>query len=98
MNFYDWFHEIENYGLRAERFYDDLSRAMDDPARMVQWLKVAYEMGSNNTDTMDGITRVEVIGPESREYVRYLKNGDETLSHSIQDGGRTIKLFIDKKG
>jgi hypothetical protein len=48
MSFDDWFFEIENYGLRAERFYDDLSRAMDDPTQMVEWLRAAYEQGKND--------------------------------------------------
>jgi hypothetical protein len=48
MSFDDWFYEVENYGLRAERFYEDLQRAMDDPTRMVEWLKAAYEQGKNH--------------------------------------------------
>ena len=39
------------------------------------------------------ISRVEVIGPEGREYVRYLKE-DEYIVYQLQDDGRTLKIFI----
>ena len=41
------------------------------------------------------VSRLEVIGPEGREYVRYFKKG-EFMSHDIQDDDRTLKVFIDK--
>lgn len=40
------------------------------------------------------ISRVEVIGKDGREYVRYLK--DEELSYQIQDDGRTLKIFLNE--
>jgi hypothetical protein len=53
--FEDWFYEIENFGLRAERFYCDLdnyatqdlsleSRQVIDKA-IVSWLRAAYNVG-----------------------------------------------------
>ena len=39
------------------------------------------------------VSRVEVIGPESREYVRYFKDG-EFLSWDLQDDDRTLKVLI----
>ena len=44
-----------------------------------------------------GVDRFEVIGPEGREYVRYLKPNEE-LSYMFQDDGSTIKFFIEQKG
>jgi hypothetical protein len=41
------------------------------------------------------VSRVEVIGPEKREYVRYFKDG-EFMSYDLQDDDRTLKVFIDK--
>ena len=41
----------------------------------------------------DKISRVEVIGPDGREYVRYFKE-DESMYHMIQDEGRTLKIVI----
>lgn len=41
------------------------------------------------------ISRVEVIGKEGREYVRYFKD-DEYMDHDIQDDDRTLKIFIEK--
>ena len=40
------------------------------------------------------ISRVEVIGPEGREYVRYFKD-DEWMNYMVQDEGRTLKIFIE---
>jgi hypothetical protein len=48
-----------------------------------------------SNDIPNTINRIEVIGPDGREYVRYLRIGGETLSHCIQDDGRTLKFFID---
>jgi len=39
------------------------------------------------------ISRVEVIGPEKREYVRYFTD-NEYMDHDIQDDDRTLKIFI----
>lgn len=40
------------------------------------------------------VSRVEVIGPDGREYVRYFEE-DEFMHFMIQDEGRTLKLFIE---
>jgi hypothetical protein len=42
------------------------------------------------------ISRVEVIGPDGREYVRYFKEG-EKMQYSLQDDNRTLKIFIEDK-
>ena len=39
------------------------------------------------------VSRVEVIGPESREYVRYF-NEEEFMNWGLQDDDRTLKIFI----
>jgi len=44
MKFDDWFYEMEGYGFRAERFWDDFER--QDRVAMIEWLKTAYQMGS----------------------------------------------------
>ena len=41
------------------------------------------------------ISRVEVIGSEGREYVRYFKE-QEYMDHDIQDDDRTLKIFIEE--
>jgi hypothetical protein len=41
------------------------------------------------------VSRVEVIGPEGREYVRYFETG-ECMHYMLQDDNRTLKIFIDK--
>ena len=39
------------------------------------------------------VSRVEVIGPEKREYVRYFKD-NEYMDWDLQDDDRTLKIFI----
>jgi len=39
------------------------------------------------------ITRLEVIGPDGREYVRYFESG-ESMDYMIQDDGQTLKIII----
>jgi len=39
-------------------------------------------------------TRVEVIDEQGRSYVKYLSDS-QTVTLSVQDGGRTLKVFID---
>ena len=44
--FDDWFYRLEGFGLKAERFYDDLEVfAHTDPDVIKQWLKAAFEAG-----------------------------------------------------
>lgn len=42
------------------------------------------------------ISRVEVIGSDGREYVRYFKEG-EKMQYMLQDDNRTLKIFIEDK-
>ena len=41
------------------------------------------------------VSRVEVIGSEGREYVRYFEKG-EFMSWNLQDDDRTLKVFIEE--
>jgi hypothetical protein len=45
--FVDWFHQIENYGMRSERFCNDAM--IEDEFRrctiMINWLNAAFAMG-----------------------------------------------------
>lgn len=41
------------------------------------------------------VTRIEIIGPDGREYVRYLEE-DEWTHYSLQDEGQTLKVFIEE--
>lgn len=40
------------------------------------------------------VSRVEVISPNGREYVRYFKEG-EWMHYVLQDDDRTLKIFIE---
>jgi hypothetical protein len=41
-------------------------------------------------DRADYVTRVEVIGPDGREYTRY----GAIVDMAFQDGNRTLKIFV----
>lgn len=46
MKFEDWFYEVENFGLRAERFYNEIDPdSKTDSKALVSWLKAAYDVG-----------------------------------------------------
>ena len=40
------------------------------------------------------VSRLEVIGPEGREYVRYFED-EEFMHYMLQDNNRTLKIFIE---
>lgn len=46
--FEDWFWEIENYGTRGERFYDEL-RTMK-PERAFEWLRAVWDCARESAD------------------------------------------------
>jgi len=46
MTFDEWFYGIENFSLRAERFYDEIDPdSRTDTKALVSWLRAAYEVG-----------------------------------------------------
>ena len=55
-------------------------------------------MDNDKIDTVEdvpGITRVEVIDETGRAYVNTRVNG--AVQYSLQDGGRTLKIFLQSK-
>ena len=44
-------------------------------------------------EAMNNITRLEVIDQTGRAYVHYLDE-KESVQYSLQDGNRTLKIFI----
>ena len=40
------------------------------------------------------VSRLEVIGPDGREYVRYFED-EEFMRYDLQDDDRTMKIFIE---
>lgn len=54
MTFDDWFGEIENFSLRAERFYSELEAYRDGHVsadRLIDWLTAAYQVGHSHALT-----------------------------------------------
>lgn len=46
MEFEDWFYEEQNFGLRAESFWNDvLDYQGDNTEILLKWLKAAYHAG-----------------------------------------------------
>ena len=50
----DWLFEIENYGTRLERFYEEVDHLTDNSLRnyaiLLKWLNAAFEMGRLEKD------------------------------------------------
>lgn len=51
----DWLFEIENYGTRIERLYEDLGPFDDikDYARLLKWLEAAWECSRLQEEEME---------------------------------------------
>lgn len=47
--FEEWLFEIENYGTRMERFYEECECGMSEE-RILQWLKAAWNCAREVTD------------------------------------------------
>ena len=67
--------------------YDTIEDAKKDARLWIESVIVEYI-------DYDKISRVEVIGSDGREYVRYFKE-DESMYYMIQDEGRTLKIVIE---
>jgi hypothetical protein len=52
-------------------------------------------MKNNEIELLETVTRVEVIDENGRTYVNWNKNNIVELS--LQDDGKTLKIFISKK-
>lgn len=51
--FEDWFDEIENYGMRSERFFESLDQFQSREgynANLILWLRAAFESGKGVSD------------------------------------------------
>jgi L-rhamnose mutarotase len=50
----DWLGEIENYGTRLERFYEDVAHLTDNNLRnysiLLSWMNAAFEAGKGERD------------------------------------------------
>ena len=46
--FDQYFNEVESYGLRSERFFEDVKYAFvkDNPKALIEWMKASFEMGA----------------------------------------------------
>jgi hypothetical protein len=51
--FEDWFYELENYGFRADRFFQHLDLITNERERndfIENWMRAAFESGRNPED------------------------------------------------
>ena len=62
VTFEDWFHQLEAYGLKSERFYESLNAFTNKNAlaiSMVEWLKAAYYAGKAEGDQVASFMRMK---------------------------------------
>ena len=73
--FKEYFNELEGFGLRSERFYNECEAGMLREKRIIEWLKAAYMQGAQDMaqDTLDTLgdyacavsgCKPEVLKPE----------------------------------
>jgi hypothetical protein len=48
--FYAWFYELEGFGFRADRLWEDLGNNEELYDKMLPWLKAAYEIGKQDKE------------------------------------------------
>ena len=73
--FQDYFNELEGFGLRSERFYEEFESGVMREKRILEWLEAAYLQGARDMaqDTVETLgdyacavsgCKPEVIKPE----------------------------------
>ena len=75
--FDEWFHEIENYSFRSERFHGDLE--------MIPWLKAAFECGQSGPQRqLDLLAEgANMVLPRSRAHAEaMIRVGQFYLEHN----------------
>jgi hypothetical protein len=80
--FDDWFDEVENYGCRFERFYEELHNAKDS-VRLADlttvWLRAAFESARLTKDTtMSGFQSKKQMA-ENRWVVELQQDGEDLI-------------------
>ena len=89
------YRDIEHY---CEDCYNKVNQKVEHLQKQLERIEYHLKQIKALTKTycMDdtNISRVEVIGPDGREYVRYFEE-DEFMHFMIQDEGQTLKLFIE---
>ena len=46
--FQEYFNQLEGYGLRSERFYEEFESGIMREKRIIEWLEVAYLRGARD--------------------------------------------------
>ena len=86
---------IKEEHMKFLDWWKEFSRCCPVDITDSEMAKQAWEAGIQEGIEYDKISRVEVIGSEGREYVRYFKD-DEYMDWDLQDDDRTLKIFIKK--
>jgi hypothetical protein len=89
--------KIEDIKLQLQILFEDLASNCNDEwvskAQCKQDAHDAYERALNLIEEMySSITRVEVVTEEGRVYTKWCDDGKQ-FKLSLQDDGRTLKLF-----
>jgi len=75
-NFDNWFNEVENYGTRSERFYDELQSMT--PQRAVEWLRAVWDCAQQSKQWQD-LTKEEI------RLIRKKNQSHDAFAAAIQD-------------
>ena len=96
------------YGYRIAKSYEDkggeLFRIIEEEPKDIMNMDWIIGETTETTETTDldtiinakNISRLEVIEETGRAYVKYLDLEVEELNYSLQDNGRTLKVFVSK--
>ena len=61
--FNQYFNKVESYGLRSERFFEDVKYAFvkDNPKALIEWMKASFVMGAKAA-AIECLTICEELG------------------------------------
>jgi len=82
-------------GVSDSLYYNDIHISIGDHNEIARRIEEVNDTRLDGIINTEKITRVEVIDENGRSYV---KRDIDGLEVHLQDGGRTLKLFISKHG
>jgi hypothetical protein len=77
--------------LSAEEFLGECKTSQMLPELMELYAKYYHKHFSTELQSLEGVTRLEVIDKDGRAYINWHK--DNEFSFSFQDQRRTLKIF-----
>ena len=87
--FEEYFHELEGFGLRSERFFEDMENSKDSGI-FIDWLKAAYWSGVRDA-AKDAVETLDDYGTALAGCI-----GEKTLEESYTDAAKSLAEYFEE--